>query len=455
MLPSGMSRTVPALITARRRPSRRIDDSSATQRQTTRAAAGFLHRMSAEALYYRFMSVPRIDHDKAMQMVRVDLDHQRVLVAECAGTIVATAGYYMSKGAADRAEVAFAVADAWRGRGIGTRLLECLAEIGRLAGVCVFDAYVLGENRRMMDVFRESGFAVTRELDHGVIHVSLQLETSPRFIERAAGRSQQAAAASMRPFFEPNVVAVIGANRTRGRIGSEILHNLITSGFSGKLVPVHPEADVVEGLAARRRVCDIEGSVDLAVIAVPAAKVAAAVDDCIAKGVKGIVVITAGFGETGGAGAALEAELVEKIRAAGIRMDRSELHGHHQHGSRGVSERDLPAGVSAGGRVAFSTQSGALGLAILEYVSRGIRHVHLRIHGNKADVSSTTDPVLGEDPRTDVIFSIWRASETRGSLGRSRGAWGGRNQLWQSRPADRCGRARRVVAPVRVRRVTP
>jgi RimJ/RimL family protein N-acetyltransferase len=217
-----------------------------------------LHRMSAEALYYRFLSVPRIDEAKARELVTVDPEHQRVLVGECTGMIVGTAGYYRNARSPERAEVAFAVADAWRGRGVGTRLLECLAEIGRAAGIRVFDAYVMGENNRMIEVFRESGFAVTRELEHGVFHVSLQLDGSPLFAERAAERAQHAAAASMRPFFEPAVVAVIGANRTRGRIGSEILHNLLHSGFTGRLVPVHPEAREIEGLAARPRVTDID-----------------------------------------------------------------------------------------------------------------------------------------------------------------------------------------------------
>lgn len=365
-----------------------------------------LHRMSAEALYYRFLSVPRIDRDKARELTQGDPDRQRVLVAECAGTIVATAGYYATERASERAEVAFAVADGWRGRGVGTRLLECLAEIGRRAGLRVFDAYVLGENRRMIDVFLESGFAVTRELDHGVFHVSLQLELSPGFTARAADRSQQAASASMRPFFEPTVVAVIGANRARGRIGSEILHNLIASGFSGTLVPVHPDAQVVEGFAARPRVSDIEGAVDLAIIAVPAAKVAAAVDDCIAKGVKALVVISAGFGETGAAGTALEAELVEKIRAAGIRMIGPNCMGIINTDPEVRLNGTFSPVYPPAGRVAFSTQSGALGLAILEYVTR--RNLGMSTFasiGNKADVSSNDlIQYWATDDRTDVIL---------------------------------------------------
>ncbi len=364
-----------------------------------------LHRMSADALYYRFLSVPKIDRDKAREMTRVDDEHQCVLVAESAGTIVATAGYYGSA-RTDRAEAAFAVADAWRGRGVGTRLLECLAEIGRRAGLRAFDAYVLGENRRMTDVFRESGFAVTRELDHGVFHVSLQLEVSPVFTERAADRSQQAAAASMRPFFEPKVVAVVGANRTRGRIGSEIFHNLIASGFTGTLVPVHPDAPVVEGLAARPRLSDIEGPVDLAIIAVPAAKVAGAVDDCIAKGVKALVVISAGFGETGGSGLTLEAELVEKIRAAGIRMIGPNCMGIINTDPLVRLNGTFSPVYPPAGRVAFSTQSGALGLAILEYVTR--RNIGMSTFasiGNKADVSSNDlIQYWANDDRTDVIL---------------------------------------------------
>ena len=361
--------------------------------------------MSEEALYYRFLRVPKIDQDTAQEMVRVDPERQRVLVAEYAGTIVATAGYYFA-GQLDRAEVAFAVADSWRGRGVGTRMLECLADIGRRAGVQTFDAYVLGENRRMMDVFLESGFAATRRLDRGVFHVSLDLQISPAFTERSAQRSQLAAAASMRPFFEPNVVAVIGANRSRGRIGSEILHNIIASGFPGRIVPVHPEASAIEGLTTARRVSEIDGPVDLAVVAVPAASVLGTVDDCIAKGVKALVVISAGFGETGGPGKALEAQLVERIRAAGIRMIGPNCMGIINTDPAVKLNATFSPVYPPAGRIAFSTQSGALGLAILEYVTR--RNLGMSTFasiGNKSDVSGNDlIQFWANDDRTDVIL---------------------------------------------------
>jgi len=365
-----------------------------------------LRHMSSEALYYRFMTVPRIDLATAAQLTKADFNRQYVLAGECAGAIVAIAGYYVDESSPARAEVAFAVANAWQGRGIGTRLLECLAEIGRRRDIRTFDAYVLGENRRMMDVFLESGFTVAQQLEQGVFHVTLQLDPSTAFTDRALARSQQAAAASMRWFFEPQTVAVIGANRVRGRIGSEILHNLRATGFTGTLLAVHPEAETIDRIRAYPTVTAIPGTVDLAVIAVPAAHVASVLDDCIAKGVKAVVVISAGFAETGGPGKILETALLEKIRSAGIRMIGPNC--------MGIINTDLNVQLNAtfspvyppSGRVAFSTQSGALGLAILEYVKR----LNLGISsfasiGNKADVSSNDlIQYWAADERTEVIL---------------------------------------------------
>ena len=117
--------------------------------------------------------------------------------------------------------MAFAVADAVQGHGIGTRLLEQLATVARERSINTFDAYVLGDNHRMLDVFRNSGLAETSSLEGGVCHVTLSLAVTDHFVEHAAARSQLAATASMRAFFEPRVVAVVGANRTarENRIG--------------------------------------------------------------------------------------------------------------------------------------------------------------------------------------------------------------------------------------------
>jgi acetyl coenzyme A synthetase (ADP forming)-like protein len=390
-------------------------------------------RMSKESLYYRFMSVPRLDLSRMASFTHIDYDKHFVLVGDCAGRLGAIAGYHRLDHAPDRAEVAFAIVDALQGRGIGTRLLERLAEIARDRGIMLFDAYVMGDNRRMMDVFLESGFAVTQELERGVFRVTLQLEPTPFYTERAAERSVKAAAASMRTFFEPAGVAVVGANREPGRIGSEILRNLRETGFTGKLIPVHPDADTIQGLKVWPSISAIPDPIDLAVIVVPARRVPAVVDECIAKGVKALAVISAGFGETGEEGRALEATLVEKIRAAGIRMIGPNCMGVINTDPRFQLNATFSPVYPPEGRVAFSTQSGALGLAILAYV----RTLNLGISsfasiGNKADVSGNDlIQYWAVDPKTDVILLYLE------SFG---------NPLKFAQIARRVGRAKPIVA---------
>src|SRR5688572_1865482 len=213
------------------------------------------------------------------------------------------------------------------------------------------------------------------------------------------------ATSALRAFFEPTTVAVIGASRRRGRIGSEIFHNL-ASRFRGRVIPVNPCAADIDGVRAYPRIGDIAGDVDLAVIAVPATGVEATVDECIAKRVGALLVITAGFGETGDAGRAVERRLRDKVRRAGIRMIGPNCMGLlNTHPDFELNASFSPVFPPAG-PIAFSSQSGALGLAILEYAEQ----LHLGISsfvsiGNKADVSSNDLLEYWEhDPRTRVIL---------------------------------------------------
>ena len=363
----------------------------------------FFDGLSPESRYHRFFGVPKLDEDRIRHLVPIDRGRGCALIGECGGRLVAFAGFHRS---GDRAEVAFAIADALQGHGIGTRLLERLAEVARAEGIRVFDAEVMGENRKMMQVFLDSGFAVSQRIHSGVYHVELSLEATADYSARAAMRSQLAATASMRPFFEPRVVAVVGANRQRGRIGSEILHNLIASGFRGTVVPVHPKVAVVEGRTAYARVSDIPGPVDLAVIVVPAAQVLDSVEDCLAKGVRALCVISAGFSESGPAGGELEAALVERIRTAGCRLIGPNCMGLLNTDPAIQLNATFSPVYPPAGSVAMSTQSGALGLAILDYA----RQLNIGISsfvsvGNKADVSSNDlIQYWAEDPRTSVIL---------------------------------------------------
>ena len=206
--------------------------------------------------------------------------------------------------------------------------------------------------------------------------------------------------------FEPRSVAVIGASRTRGTIGAEILHNLISAGFGGPIYPVNLHVSTVEGLRAYPSVCAVPGPIDLAIVAVPAESVEAAVDDCIAKSVAAVVVISAGFGETGTEGRARENRLRDKLRATGARLVGPNCMGVVNTDPAKPLNATFSPVFPPAGPVAFSSQSGALGLAVLESAQRLNLGLSSFVSvGNKADVS--TNDLLEyweQDSRTSVIL---------------------------------------------------
>ena len=366
----------------------------------------FFRSLSNESLYYRFLGIPALTEARIRALAIPDDSASVSLVVESAGRIAAFAGFYRDPQSAKRAEVAFAVSDGLQGHGIGTRLLEYLARLARDRGISSFEAYVLPGNQRMLEVFRDSGFEVTRTVQAGVVHLLISLSVTRRFEDQAAARSRTAATASMKAFFKPSVIAVVGASRERGKIGSEILHNLVTAGFSGTIVPVHPTAPVIEGLAAYPRVVDIPRDVDFAIVVVPAPLVLAAIDDCIAKGVRAICVISAGFSECDAEGRRREAMLLERIRRAGCRLIGPNCMGLLNTDPAVRLNATFSPVYPPAGNVAMSTQSGALGLAILDYARRlGIGISSFVSVGNKADVSSNDlIQYWAEDPRTSVIL---------------------------------------------------
>jgi acetyl coenzyme A synthetase (ADP forming)-like protein len=369
-------------------------------------ARALYDRLSSDSRRFRFFTAaPSVDEEMT-RLADADYENEFVLVAEAGSRLVGIASYIRDPGTPQRAEVAFAIVDALQGRGVGTHLLEALARVARDHEIGSFDAYVLPDNDRMMRVFRDSGFEVDRRLEGGVYHVTLSLNATERHDARMAERSQLAATASMKPFFEPSSVAVVGANRGRGRIGSEILHNIIAGGFTGRVAAVHPDASSVGGVRAFPTVGAIPEPVDLAVICVPCARVSGVVDDCIAKGVKAIVVISAGFGETGAEGRALERQILDKVRSAGVRMIGPNCMGIINTDSAVRLNATFSPVAPVPGRVAFSTQSGALGLAVLEYVQQLNLGISTFVSvGNKADVSGNDLlQYWADDPRTDVIL---------------------------------------------------
>ncbi len=211
---------------------------------------------------------------------------------------------------------------------------------------------------------------------------------------------------SLDALFRPRSVAVVGASRRRGTISGEIFHNLLAHGFAGPVYPVNPTSEVVQSVRAYPTVGECPGPVDLAVIVVPKDKVLAAVDDCGRKGVRGLVVITAGFAEVGAAGRALQAELLARARRYGMRLVGPNCLGLLNTDPRWSLDASFAPVWPPAGEVAFSSQSGALGLAILDHARNlGLGISQFVSVGNKADVSGNDLLEYWEaDPQTRVIL---------------------------------------------------
>ncbi|HEX9160274.1 MAG TPA: GNAT family N-acetyltransferase [Thermoanaerobaculia bacterium] len=370
------------------------------------ALLDFYRGMSKDSLYMRFFDVRTPESAVHDSPTTVDYVGEFGVVGELGGSLAGIAHYFRSRRDPRIAEVAFAIADRAQGFGIGTHLMQKLADIARTHGIDEFRAETLPENQKMLDVFLLSGFDVKSRSSDGAVHVSFPIAATEEFQDKAAERSQKAAYASMKSIFEPRSIAVVGASRRPGTIGYEILRNLRTTGFHGALYPINPKAVEIDGIPAFASVSHVPGPIDLGVIVVPAENVENIIDECVTKGVGAVVVITAGFGETGEAGREAEGRLVDKVRAAGIRMVGPNCMGVINTDPAVNMHATFSSIFPPRGNVAMSSQSGALGLAILDYArTLNIGFSTFISVGNKADVSGNDlIQYWAEDPKTDVML---------------------------------------------------
>jgi acetyl coenzyme A synthetase (ADP forming)-like protein len=304
------------------------------------------------------------------------------------------------------AEVAFAVDDRFQHKGIGTLLLERLAVQAAAEGFRRFHASMLADNAAMRDVFRDSGFEIRSRPADDVVDVQLTLACSADGVASAERRRQLATVESLRPLLAPRGVALIGASRDPGKMGGRILNALLSAGFSGPVYPVNAAAADIGGLGAFRSARELPPGVDLAVIAVPPAAVSSVVDDCAVAGVRALVVITAGFAETGDEGRSRQQDLLNQVRGYGMRMVGPNCMGLLNMDPAVRLNASFSPVLPPDGHVALSSQSGALGIAILRLAAE--RHVGLSAFvsiGNKADISSNDLLEYWEaDARTRVIL---------------------------------------------------
>ncbi len=206
--------------------------------------------------------------------------------------------------------------------------------------------------------------------------------------------------------FSPESIAVVGASRSRRKVSSEVLDNLLTFGFTGRVYPINPKASSVHSIKAYPSVLDVPDDVDMAIIVVPAAHVLRVVEECGQKGVKGLVVITAGFSEVGAAGTERERQLHALLKSYDMTMIGPNCMGvinTHDDVQMDSTFSPIPP---LKGNIAFLTQSGALGVAILEHARNvAVGMSKFASLGNAVDVSGNEIiEYLERDPETDLIL---------------------------------------------------
>ena len=365
----------------------------------------FLAGLSEESRWLRFFGGTSVA-GQARRAAEVDYANRFGLVATSGSDdgIVGHAEFIRADG--ERAEVAFEIADRLQGRGLGTILLAHVASWAEQNGIHTFEAEVLPHNHRMLDVFRESGFPVELRASADSIGVEFPTSISEEGIARFERRDRIAAEAAVSTFLRPRAVAVIGASRERGTVGGEIFHNLLDAGFNGPVYPVNPSAPVVQSAPAYPSVTAVPGPVDTAVIAVPAEHVVEVARECAAKGVRALVVVSAGFSEIGAEGARRQAELLHVCRDAGMRLVGPNCLGVINTEPDVRLNATFAPTFPAPGRVGFLSQSGALGLALIDTAEAlGLGLSSFVSIGDKADISGNDLLNFWEgDERTDVVL---------------------------------------------------
>ncbi|MEV5869753.1 bifunctional acetate--CoA ligase family protein/GNAT family N-acetyltransferase [Streptomyces tendae] len=384
----------------------------------------FYEQVSDESKYYRFFApYPRLSAKDVHRFTHHDFVDRVGLAATIGGEFIATvrydrigAGGTPATAPADEAEVAFLVQDAHQGRGVASALLEHIAAVARERGIRRFAAEVLPANNKMIKVFMDAGYTQKRSFEDGVVRLEFDLEPTDRSLAVQYAREHRAEARSVQRLLQPGSVAVVGAGRTPGGVGRSILGNIRDAGYTGRLYAVNrafpEEQKELDGVTACRSVRDIDGPVDLAVVTVPAEHVPDVVTECGEHGVQGLVVITAGYADSGPEGRERQRALVRHARTYGMRIIGPNAFGIINTSPDVRLNASLAPEMPRPGRIGLFAQSGAIGIALLSRLHRrgggvtGVTGVSTFISsGNRADVSG--NDVLQywyDDPRTDVAL---------------------------------------------------
>lgn len=363
-------------------------------------------RLSPETIRMRFFAPRSMSANQMRFFSNVDYVNRFALVAETAGRIVGVSRFDRLEEDPSSAEFAVIVEDAEQGRGIGTALLRALVRPANDMGISGFVGDVLRENRRMLRMMRDAGLEPAFSDLGPVVHAKFRSTPTETFLATGDEQDRRAAVAALRAVFSPASIAVVGASRDAGTLGGLVFGNLLHGGFRGPVYPVNASAAHVQSVAAYKSVADCPTVPEMVLVCVPAPAVVDVVHDAARLGTKAAVIISAGFNEAGPDGARRERELMEMVRGHGIRVIGPNCMGVLNASEAVRMNATFSQVFPPPGRVAFSSQSGALGLAILAAAERlGLGLSSFASVGNKADLSGNDLLQYWEsDPDTDVIL---------------------------------------------------
>jgi len=365
----------------------------------------FHERQSAESVYRRYFSPkPTLNERDLEHFTNVDMVDRVALAVESQDQLVAWASYERWPGR-NEAEAAFMVDDDFHGRGIATLLLEHLAAIARTNGIERFTAEVLGDNRGMLAVFAKAGWPLKRRFDSGVVDLDWDLATTDEFLDSVERREQRADSRAVARLLIPKAVAVVGASDRPGTVGAALWDNLTRTAT----MPVHavnPNRTHVGDTACFASIDDLPDEVSLAVLAVPAAALGAAIESCIAKRMRGAIIIT----DVDDTDVDVPA-LVARSRRNGLRLIGPSSMGAaalrpDSHLQAALVDVQLPVGS-----VAISLQSGSLGGSVL----RQARELDLGLSwfvslGDKSDISGNDLLQFWEDDDQTRVIAMYTES---------------------------------------------
>jgi acyl-CoA synthetase (NDP forming)/RimJ/RimL family protein N-acetyltransferase len=347
------------------------------------ALAEFHRRQSPESIYRRYFSPkPELSDKELDHFTAVDMVDRAALAVEAHDEFIGWASYERWPGR-DEAEAAFMVDDAHHGEGIATLLLEHLAAIARSNGIERFTAEVLGDNRAMLAVFAKAGWPLQRRFESGVVDLDWELASTEEFLDSVERREQRADSRAVARLLMPRAVAVIGASQTPGSVGDAIWRNVV-NGVDAPVYAVNPRHDTVHGHPCHRSIDGLPDEVSLAIIAVPATHLEATVDACIAKRMRGAVIVTS----VDGSGVDVDA-MVARARRNGLRIIGPSSMGVASPRPETRLQAALVEVTLPPGGVAISMQSGSLGGSFLrKALDVGLGVSWFVSLGDKSDISA-------------------------------------------------------------------